>query len=516
MSRTGVVFSAKSIDLAKTPNLIVVAKKGDSKFAFLKDALGVDGAKAVEVLLSSVKSEEKEKTKKYTILVGKQVVTLIVVYIDTAKVKDVVCLEKTGNRIFDSLNCINIERAGLVVSDVISLKNITSEQAILHIAFGIVQKSYRFDKYLGFLIKDKEKAKDDGRLTHFIELEITDKNKSLSKEWNKELSLILDALFTTRDLVNEPANIINPETFVKHVKHNLSSLPVKITVLGEKEMTQLGMHCLLGVGKGSDIESQTVIVEYIGNPSKKGFDLALVGKGVTFDSGGLSLKPAEAMEDMKGDMAGAAAVFASIELLAKRKAKVNVIAAMGLVENMVNGSAQKPGDIVKSMSGQTVEVLNTDAEGRLVLSDVLYYVTTKYNPEYVVDAATLTGAIVVALGFYKAGLYANDEKLLKLIQDAGEKSGDSVWHMPLGDEYDALLNSKIADMKNITGQRGGGSITAAHFLKRFVGKTKWAHIDIAGVSGEPDRSISSTSAWGATGFGVKLFNELARSLEAKK
>jgi leucyl aminopeptidase len=284
----------------------------------------------------------------------------------------------------------------------------------------------------------------------------------------------------------------------------LKKLGVAVDVLGVPAMKKLGMNALLGVGQGSDHDSRFVIMRW--NGGKKGVPpVAFIGKGVCFDTGGISIKPAGGMEDMKGDMAGAACVTGLMHALAARKAKVNAVGAIGLVENMPDGRSQRPGDIVKTMNGQTIEIINTDAEGRLVLADVLHYVNTRHKPRFMIDLATLTGAIMVALGQEYAGMFGNDDRLCDRLSKAGLATGERVWRMPLGPEYDKLIDSKFADMKN-TGGRFGGSITAAQLLARFVDKTPWAHLDIAGTAFSSPQSDINRS-WGA-GWGVRLLNEL--------
>ncbi len=277
-----------------------------------------------------------------------------------------------------------------------------------------------------------------------------------------------------------------------------------VEVLDVKEMKKLGMNALLGVGQGSEHDSRTVIMRW--NGGKRGAaPVAFIGKGVCFDTGGISIKPAAGMEDMKGDMAGAACVVGLMHALAARKAKVNAVGAIGIVENMPDGKAQRPGDIVTTMSGQTIEIINTDAEGRLVLADVLHYVNKRFKPKFMIDLATLTGAIIVALGQEYAGLFANDDKLAERLVEAGNEIGERVWRMPLGPEYDKMIDSKFADMKN-TGGRHGGAITAAQLLQRFVDKTPWAHLDIAGTGmGSPQTDVNKS--WGS-GFGVRLLDRL--------
>src|SRR5947208_3455974 len=306
-----------------------------------------------------------------------------------------------------------------------------------------------------------------------------------------------------RDLVNEPANVLYPEEFARRAG-SLKKLGVSVEVLDTRAMKRLGMNALVGVGQGSEHESRTVIMRWNGD-KRDAAPVAFIGKGVCFDTGGISIKPAASMEDMKGDMAGAACVVGLMHVLAARKAKVNAVGAIGIVENMPDGKAQRPGDIVTTMNGQTIEIINTDAEGRLVLADVLHYVNTTFKPKFMVDLATLTGAIIVALGHEHAGLFANDERLAQQLVRAGIATGEKVWRMPLGPEYDKKIDSKFADMKN-TGGRDGGSITAAQLLARFVDKTPWAHLDIAGTGmGSPQTDINKS--W-ASGWGVRLLDRL--------
>jgi len=362
-----------------------------------------------------------------------------------------------------------------------------------HIAYGALLRSYRFDRY-----KTKEEADDKPKLKKLV---LNLKGRAAAKKAFAPLEAIAEGVMRTRDLVSEPANVIYPKTFVEEAKA-LDKLGVKVTALGEKEMKKLGMGALLGVAQGSVREPQLLILEWRGAGKAEAPPLAICGKGVTFDTGGISIKPAAGMEDMKWDMGGAGVVVGLIEALARRKAKVNVVGLCGLVENMPDGNAQRPGDIVTSASGQTIEVLNTDAEGRLVLADVLWYAQKEYKPKLIVDLATLTGAIMVALGKEHAGLFSNDDTLSEQLAEAGKAVGEPLWRMPLGDAYDRLLDSDAADMKNI-GNRYGGSITAAQFLQRFVeADTPWAHLDIAGVTWLD--KAKPTAAKGASAFGVRL------------
>ncbi|MBC7950871.1 MAG: leucyl aminopeptidase [Rhodospirillaceae bacterium] len=373
-----------------------------------------------------------------------------------------------------------------------------------NVAFGARLKSYRFDKYF-----TKEKKEDKPSLK---KLTVLTPENGAAKSAFHALDKIADGVFLTRDLVSEPANIIHPESLADECKA-LADLGLEVEVLGEKQMKKLGMGALLGVGQGSVRESQLVIMRWNGAKDADAAPLALIGKGVCFDTGGISIKPAAGMEDMKWDMAGAGAVIGAMKALAGRGAKANVIGVVGLVENMPSGNAQRPGDVVTSMSGQTIEVINTDAEGRLVLADALWYVKERFKPSAMIDLATLTGAIIVSLGNEYAGLFSNNDELSDKITAAGKDAGEPVWRLPMGEAYDQQIKSDIADMKNVGGPPGG-SITAAQFLKRFVGDTAWAHLDIAGVAwSKKDTAICPK---GASAFGVRLLDRLvAENYEEK-
>jgi len=329
--------------------------------------------------------------------------------------------------------------------------------------------------------------------------------------WQVEEALA-DGVELTRELVTEPANVIYPESFVARVRPRVEAAGVKVRVLDEKEMTALGMGALLGVAQGSVRPPRLLVMEWNGGETGAK-PTAFVGKGVTFDTGGISLKPAAGMEDMKWDMGGAGAVAGFMLAIARRKARANVVAVCGLVENMPDGGAQRPGDVVTSMSGQTIEVINTDAEGRLVLCDAITWVQKEYSPAAVIDLATLTGAMIISLGHEHGGIFSNDDGLADKLLAAGAASGDKLWRFPLGPAYDKLIDSPIADMKNV-GPREGGSITAAQFIQRFVDKgTPWAHLDIAGMvwASKPGQTWDK----GATGYGVRLLDRFVRdTLEA--
>ncbi len=362
-------------------------------------------------------------------------------------------------------------------------------------AVGARLAAYRFDNYKTKLTKDKKPSLTTVRVTY-------DSAAKVKKAYDNFHGPVCDGVIYARDLVNEPPNKIYPKSYAARVK-KLESLGLKIEVLGEKKMKALGMNALIGVGLGSARESQMVVMRW--NGGKKGAKpAAIIGKGVTFDTGGISLKPGAGMWDMKGDMGGSAAVVGAMIGIAGRKAKANVVGIIGLVENMPDGKAQLPGDVVKSMSGQTIEVLNTDAEGRLVLADALHYANTKYKPAAMINLATLTGAIIISLGHEHAGVFSNDDALAEQIASASEGSGERSWRLPLLPEYDKLLNTPNADMKNIGG-REAGSITAAQFLKRFVGDTPWAHIDVAGTAMKNKRHDPRETTFG-TGYGVRLLN----------
>jgi len=366
------------------------------------------------------------------------------------------------------------------------------------IGLGIMLRSYKFDKY-------KTRKDENGKAAANKPAKITIQcaDPTAAKKAYAELGAVGEGVVIARDLVNEPANILGPVEFAAQAKE-LEKLGVKVEILTEREMKRLGMGALLGVSQGSVRPPRLVVMQWMNGKAKQK-PVAFVGKGVVFDTGGISIKPAGGMEDMKGDMAGAAAVVGTMHALAARKAKTNAIGIIGLVENMPDGNAQRPGDIVTSMSGQTIEVINTDAEGRLVLADALWYCKEQFKPQFMINLATLTGAILVALGNSHAGLFSNDDNLSEQLAAAGNVTGEKVWRMPMGSEYDKMIDTKNADMKN-TGGRYAGSITAAQFLKRFVGDTPWVHLDVAGTAmGSPASEISQ--GW-ASGFGVRLLDRL--------
>jgi leucyl aminopeptidase len=369
-------------------------------------------------------------------------------------------------------------------------------EQVADLALGARLRAYSFDRY-------KTKRKDDDNRPKKVEVDFACGNPAAADKAWAVATAIGDGVVLARDLINEPANVLYPAEFARRAS-GLSKFGVNVEVLDVAAMKKLGMGALLGVGQGSAHDCKLVVMRW--NGGKRGAaPVAFIGKGVCFDTGGISIKQAQGMEDMKGDMAGAACVVGLMHALAARKAKVNAIGAIGLVENMPDGRAQRPGDIVKTMSGQTIEIINTDAEGRLVLADVLHYVNKRFKPRFMINLATLTGAIIVALGQEYAGMFSNDDKLCERLDKAGEATGERVWRMPLGPEYDKQIDSKFADMKN-TGGRWGGAITAAQLLQRFVGKTPWAHLDIAGTAlGSPQTDINKS--W-SSGWGVRLLDRL--------
>ena len=375
-----------------------------------------------------------------------------------------------------------------------------------HFALGAVLRSYRFDRY-----RTTEKAEDKPRLSELTML-VADP-AATGAAWHT-LKPVADGVFLTRDLVSEPPNVLTPPEFAERIEA-LEKLGLKVEVFGQKDLAKLGFGAMLGVSQGSAQEPRMVVMHWHGagdhggkGKGKKGGKtrpIAFVGKGVTFDSGGISIKPAAGMEDMKWDMAGAGAVVGVMAALAGRKAKVDAVGLVGLVENMPSGTAQRPGDVVKTYSGQTVEIINTDAEGRMVLADVLWYCQEKFEPRFMIDLATLTGAMMISLGHEMAGFFSNDDTLAQQLHTAGEASGERLWRMPLGEAYDKHLKSDIADMKHVGG-RPAGAITAAQFLQRFVNGKPWAHLDIAGMAWSS--KDAPTVPKGATAYGVRLLDKL--------
>ena len=422
-------------------------------------------------------------------------------------------MEKLGGHLVAHTESKRLAQLHIVMEDAVDFVDGIAEAAA-RMALGAQLRAYRFGKYkteTGRRVKNrtgKSKTHDpdatEPRAPQSLVFHFADKATATAAQraW-RPLRLLSDAVVRARDLVNEPANVLTTKVFAEQAK-SLATEGLKVEVLGENRMRSLGMNALLQVGRGSNEESRLVVMQWNGLPNhEKAAPIVVIGKGVCFDSGGISLKPAANMGDMKGDMAGAACVVSLMRLLAERKAPVHVVGIAGLVENMINGEAQRPGDIVTSMSGQTIEVLNTDAEGRLVLCDAIHYARERFAPEAIIDLATLTGAILVCLGHERAGLFSNDDMLAEELFQAGEKEGEPLWRLPMGACYDKLIDSPVADMKNIGG-RTAGSIVAAQFLARFVGDVSWAHLDIAGTAID-SLSSPTNSSW-ANGYGVRLLN----------
>ncbi|OQW57515.1 MAG: leucyl aminopeptidase [Proteobacteria bacterium HN_bin10] len=383
-----------------------------------------------------------------------------------------------------------------------ALPGVSKAESGAHAAMGARLAAYRFDTY-----RTKLKPEQKPTLTS---VEISMDGPAAAKARAEKDAAIVEGVFFARDLVSEPPNVLYPESFAERLR-DLETIGVEVDILEPAAMERLGMGALLGVAQGSSRPARLVAMRWNGG-SKGAKPVALVGKGVTFDTGGISIKPAAGMDEMKGDMGGAAAVAGAMKAVALRKAKANVVGVVALVENMPGANAQRPGDIVNTMSGQTIEVLNTDAEGRLILADAVWYAQDKYEPAAVIDLATLTGAVIVALGHEHAGMYANDEDLAHAITVAGQTEGELVWRMPLGAGYDKMIDSPNADMKNISGKPAAGSIVGAQFIKRFVKDgTPWAHIDIAGTAWKPGPYEDPISPAWATGFGVRLLNRLIQN-----
>ena len=453
----------------------------------ISDFRGIFDDKINNKILNFLKSNKKTQKSKIASLNlefdQKVMIILIVNKNDSQQA------EQLGSKFYDYIKGNDIDNVLILGSSSSSIKNKIKLDEFLH---GAELKSYEFNLY---------KTKKTNKIINF---NILKSKNIINEKIRTKLDAILKGVNLTRDLVSEPGNILTPDEYTKRLlklkKHGL-----KITVYDKKKLKNLGLNALLGVGQGSINGTYLVTIEWNGAKSKSK-PLAFVGKGVCFDTGGISLKPARFMEEMTYDMAGSAVVAGLMKNFALRKAKINAVGVVGLVENMPGGNAQRPGDIVKSYSGKTIEILNTDAEGRLVLADALSFTEKKFKPQFMIDLATLTGAIIVCLGEEYAGLFSNDDNISKKIFKAGEKVGEKVWRLPLHENYDKLINSKIADVQNINYAGGAGSITAAQFLKRFIlNGTSWAHLDIAGMAFS--KKAANINPGGATGYGVRLLNK---------
>ena len=393
-------------------------------------------------------------------------------------------------------------KVGAIVVDAVEGASIAPPAMAAEIALGARLGSYSFDKY-----HTKKKDEDKKSLGEFTVM--LDEPGAAEDAFEANASLA-DGVFAARDLVSEPSNVKYPRTIADDIEA-LNEDGIEVELLDRDKMAALGMGSLLGVAQGSEHEPYLAVMRWNGAPEgAEQQPVAFIGKGVTFDTGGISIKPSQGMEEMKYDMAGSATVVGLMKCLAGRKARVNAIGVVGLVENMPDGKAQRPGDVVTSMSGQTIEVINTDAEGRLVLADVLWYTQATYKPRFMVDLATLTGAILISLGTYQAGLFSNDDELAERLIAAGKESGEELWRMPLGERYDKDIDSAIADMKNVGKGREAGSTAGAVFLQRFVNGVPWAHLDIAGMAwmkGNHDPTVPK----GASGYGVRLLDQLVHA-----
>jgi leucyl aminopeptidase len=408
-------------------------------------------------------------------------------------------MEALGGNVFHRLASTTETEVSVLLGG-LSFPALKSGEAAAQVAFGFKLRSYRFDKYRTTLKPEQQPA--------LKKLTVRAASAGAARKAYASREKIAEGVFLTRDLVSEPGNVIYPESLADAAS-KLSDVGVDVEILDEKKLKKLGLNALLAVGRGSAKPPRLIVMQWQGASDKHSAPIALVGKGITFDTGGISIKPAAGMEDMKWDMGGSGAVIGAMHAIAARKAKVNVVGVVAAAENMPDGDAVRPGDIVTSMSGLTIEINNTDAEGRLVLADALWYTQDRFKPRVMVDAATLTGAVIIALGHEHAGLFANDDELAAQLEAAGRESGEKLWRLPLGDAYNKLIDSDAADVKNISGGRDAGSIIGAQFLQRFVNGTKWAHLDIAGVAWS--KRDAPTVPKGATAFGVRLFDRFVAS-----
>lgn len=481
-----------------TSNTLVIGIAED--FDLHKHLALDDDLKSLIAQIIDLKKFEGESGQKFTVATPHHILIKFIVVVGLGKFEEFNDLSavKFGGKIISALKCAKFTTASVVLDSRMNVEGVHA-----NIAYGVYLRDYSFDKY-----KSAEKLKDKVAISD-IEI-VTDNSIKAEDIFIRELKPVAESVNFSRNLISEPPNVIYPESFANQAKKDLEKLGIEVEILDETKMQKLGMNALLGVGQGSSRDSKLLVMQY--NGGKKGdAPLAFVGKGVTFDTGGISIKPSANMEDMKYDMSGAAIVTGLIRALAARKAKVNVVAVAGLVENMPDGNAQRPADVVRSMSGQTIEILNTDAEGRLVLADTLWYCQDRFNPKLMIDLATLTGAMIISLGTHHAGVFSNDEELIDNLIAAGKVTDEKLWNMPLSSDYDKMVDSVIADVRNTGNGKGAGSITAAQFLKRFVNDVAWAHLDIAGVSwADKDTELHPA---GATGFGIRLLNQFIRKYE---
>lgn len=415
---------------------------------------------------------------------------------------DKLSAQTIGGKTYIALNNAGSGDVSIFIDDDLARKEISSEEMTANIGYGFKLRSYKFDRYK---TENKENDKTEIKQINLV----TDSYKGAKKIYN-DLGCIAEGVFLARDLVNEPPNTLYPESFAQIIKDELKPLGVDVEVIDEKKMQKLSMEAILSVGKGSERQPRMVIMRWNGS-NKESQPLAFIGKGVTFDTGGISIKPAANLDEMKLDMGGAAAVTGLIKSLALRKAKVNVVGVVGLAENMLSHNSYRPGDIIGSLSGKTIEVLNTDAEGRLVLADALTYAQRTYKPRLIIDLATLTGAMMVALGYDYCGTFVNDDKMWGELENASATSGENLWRMPLDEVFRKAMTSTIADLRNLsTMGRFAGACTAAGFLERFIeDETPWAHMDIAGTAWIKSEKPTVTKP--GTGFGVRILNDFIAS-----
>ncbi|MBI1215511.1 MAG: leucyl aminopeptidase [Alphaproteobacteria bacterium] len=489
--------------------------KSDALVLFVTDGGGLletgkkTDKKTKSALKRAIKAEKFQGKKAQSLVVSGPAGTShdVIVLMGVGKQRELTlkCFEKIGSALCGVLNAHKAATAEVIFETGSTFKDFSEAEAASRMATGLVLNSYRFDKYLTRQAKDK---KPTLRAAAFKVAEPAPARKIFADEQK-----VAGGVFLTRDLVSEPPNVLYPESFADIIRKELTPLGIEVKVLHAKDIQKMGMGALMAVGQGSAREPKLVSMEYKGG-DKKQKPVAFVGKGVTFDTGGISLKPGPGMEEMKWDMGGAGVVTGLMKALAARQARVNAVGVVALAENMPSGTACRPGDIVTSLSGQTVEILNTDAEGRLILCDALWYTQEKFHPTHIVDLATLTGAVIIALGHEYAGLFSNDDDFADTLIKSSRNIGEELWHMPLNDAWDKALDSPAADVKNIAGSREAGSATAAHFLKRFIKSgVKWAHLDIAGVAWTNKDRTSAPK--GATGFGVRLLDDYVRGIETE-
>jgi leucyl aminopeptidase len=494
-------FSFARPETPKSGAIVVTVATGTALGAAGEDLDRQTGGMLVRAMAAARFTGKRDETLTVIAPAGLEASRILLVGLGAAADVDALALQGAGGSVIAALDKSGETEAAIMVEPPAGC-TVAPDVMAAEMAFGARLRAYRFEKY-------KTVDKKDTARPHLKEVRLLVADPDAAARASVPLEGLTDAVVFTRDLVSEPANIINPETLAERCKE-LAEVGVDVQILDARQLKQLRMGALLGVAQGSDIGARVVVMRYDGAPEAEDKrPLAFIGKGVTFDSGGISIKPGGGMEDMKWDMSGAAVVIGTMRALAARKARVNVVGIAGLVENMPSGTAQRPGDVVTSMSGQTIEVINTDAEGRLVLADCLWYAQDTFKPRLMIDLATLTGAVIVALGSEYAGLFANNDELAGALTAAGRAVGEPLWRLPMGDGYDKDINSDIADMRNVGTGRNAGATVGAQFLKRFVNDLPWAHIDIAGVAWA--RKDSATVPKGGSGFGVRLLDRFVAS-----